>query len=323
VREPHLRQALSFHTLLVGGSPFESSSIYALIHALERRGGVWFPRGGTGALVGALAKLFQDLGGTLRLGAPVDEILTRDGVASGVKLRGGERIDADLVASNGDVIHTYGDLLRRHPRGGAMQRRLSRRRFSMSLFVAYFGLRRPPGDLAHHTILFGPEYKALVQAICGAEPLRDDFSLYLHAPSVTDPSLAPEGCSAYYVLSPVPNLRQPIDWTIEGPRYADKILAALERRVLPGLRADLDTLRIFTPADFATELNAHLGSAFSLEPILTQSAYFRVHNRDPVLRNLYFVGAGAHPGAGVPGVVASAKATAAVILGDISQARAA
>jgi phytoene desaturase len=238
-------------------------------------------------------------------------------------LRGGERIDAEIVVSNGDVMHTYGGLLGHHPRGVAMRRKLERRRFSMSLFVVYFGLRRPPGDLAHHTILFGPEYKDLVQAICGGRPLRDDFSLYLHAPSVTDASLAPEGCSAYYVLSPVPNLRQPIDWTDEGPRYTEKILSVLEARVLPGLRRDLDTLRTFSPADFATELNAHLGSAFSLEPILSQSAYFRVHNRDAVLRNVYFVGAGSHPGAGVPGVVASAKATAGVILDDLAQARAA
>ncbi|HEY9219365.1 MAG TPA: phytoene desaturase [Phenylobacterium sp.] len=319
VRDPHLRQALSFHTLLVGGSPFESSSIYALIHALERKWGVWFPRGGTGALVQGLARLFQDLGGVLRLNTPVNQILTRDGRAYGVLVEGGEKIEADLVASNGDVVHTYGRLLRHHARGEAMEKKLRRQRFSMSLFVVYFGLKRPPGDLAHHTILFGPEYKALVQAICGGKPLRDDFSLYLHAPSVTDASLAPEGRSAYYVLSPVPNLRQPIDWASEGPRYADKILDSLEERVLPGLRRDLDTLRIFTPADFATELNSHLGSAFSLEPILTQSAYFRVHNRDAVLRNLYFVGAGSHPGAGVPGVVASAKATAGVILSDLSE----
>ncbi|HEX2561364.1 phytoene desaturase, partial [Phenylobacterium sp.] len=282
VRHPHLRQALSFHTLLVGGSPFESSSIYTLIHALERRWGVWFPRGGTGALVRALMRLFEDLGGTVLLNTPVTQILTRDGRVHGVLVKGGRKVDADLVASNGDVVHTYGRLLRHHPRGEAMEKKLSRRRFSMSLFVVYFGLKRPPGDMAHHSILFGPEYKGLVQAICGAKPLRDDFSLYLHAPSVTDPSLAPEGRSAYYALSPVPNLRQPIDWATEGPRYADKILDSLEARVLPNLRRDLDTLRIFTPADFASELNAHLGSAFSLEPILTQSAYFRVHNRDAV-----------------------------------------
>src|SRR5690606_15948481 len=287
VREPHLRQALSFHTLLVGGSPFASSSIYTLIHALERKWGVWFPRGGTGALVEGLARLFRDLGGELRTDTPVAQILSAGDRASGVRLADGSELQADLVASNGDVMHTYRDLLAGHRRGRQASAALARRRFSMSLFVLYFGLKRPPpADLAHHTILFGPHYRELVQAICGAKPLRDDFSLYLHAPAVTDPSLAPPGSSGYYALSPVPNLKQPIDWSVEGPRYADRILDALQARVLPGLRADLVTQRIFTPDDFRTELNAHLGSAFSLEPILSQSAYFRVHNRDDVVRNL-------------------------------------
>jgi len=318
VKEPHLRQALSFHTLLVGGSPFASSSIYALIHALERKWGVWFPRGGTGALVQGMARLFQDLGGTLRVSTPVAEILTAGARVSGVRTADGEVLTADFVASNADVMHTYGELLKGHDRGRRMRQSLSRRRFSMSLFVVYFGLKRRHDDMRHHTILFGPEYKQLVDAICGAKPLREDFSIYLHAPSVTDDSLAPEGCSTYYALSPVPNLKQPIDWAVEGPRYAERLLEAIERRALPGLREDLVTMRIFTPQDFQTELNAHLGSAFSLEPILTQSAYFRIHNRDRVLKNLYFVGAGAHPGAGVPGVVGSAKATARLIAQDLA-----
>ncbi|MBR0664736.1 phytoene desaturase [Roseomonas hellenica] len=317
VREEHLRQALSFHTLLVGGSPFASSAIYALIHALERQGGVWFPRGGTGALVAGLARLFADLGGSIRLSEPVAEIATEAERVTGVLTGRGERITADIVISNGDVMHTYGALLRRHPRGAAMARRLDRRRFSMSLFVVYFGLRRQHPGLAHHSILFGPEYRGLIDAIRDARPLREDFSLYLHAPGATDDSLAPPGRSGFYALAPVPNLAQQIDWKAAGPGYADRILAALERRVLPGLRDDLDTLRIFTPEDFRVELNAHLGSAFSLEPILTQSAWFRVHNRDAVLRNLYFVGAGTHPGAGVPGVIGSAKATARLIAEDL------
>jgi phytoene desaturase len=317
IRDEHLRQAFSFHTLLVGGSPFASSSIYALIHALERKWGVWFPRGGTGALVEAMARLFIDLGGRIRLATPADEILVGDGRAHGVRTEAGEILQADLVATNADVMHAYRHLLRNTPRGPAMARNLAKKRFSMSLFVVYFGVRgAPPPELRHHTILFGPEYRRLVADICAARPLRDDFSLYLHAPSVTDASLAPEGCSAYYALSPVPNLRQPIDWAAEGPAYADRLLAAVERRVLPGLRANLVTQRIFTPADFETELNAWEGAAFSLEPILTQSAYFRVHNRDDAVRNLYFVGAGTHPGAGVPGVIGSAKATAGVILAD-------
>ena len=317
VKDEHLRQALSFHTLLVGGNPFSASSIYALIHALERKWGVWFPRGGTGALVDGMVRLFKDLGGVLRTSSPAEQILVENDRAMGVRLAGGEVLRADLVASNGDVVHTYDRLLSESGRGKKAAAGLKKRRFSMSLFVVYFGLRAPaPADMKHHTILFGPEYKALVDSICGAKPLREDFSLYLHAPSVTDPSLAPEGCSGYYVLSPVPNLSQDINWAVEGPKYADRILEALERRAIPGLRENLVTMRTFTPADFKTELGAHLGSAFSLEPILTQSAYFRVHNRDDVLGNVYFVGAGTHPGAGVPGVVGSAKATASVIAED-------
>ena len=320
IKDEHLRQAFSFHTLLVGGSPFASSSIYALIHALERRWGVWFPRGGTGALVDALARLFTDIGGTLQLSAPVERILTAGARATGVQLQDARVIEADIIASNADVVHTYASLLRDHRRGPAAARALRRKRHSMSLFVVYFGVKRTYEHLRHHTILFGLSYKELVAHICGARPLREDFSLYLHAPSVTDPSLAPEGCSTFYVLSPVPNLKQDIDWATEGPKYRDRILESLERRLLPGLRENLVTTRIFTPADFKGELNAHLGAAFSLEPILTQSAFFRVHNRDDAIANLYFVGAGTHPGAGVPGVVGSAKATARLILEDFGRA---
>ena len=316
VRDPHLRQALSFHTLLVGGSPFASSSIYALIHALERKWGVWFPRGGTGALVRGLARLFTDLGGELRTDAPVAEVLTQGDRATGVRLASGEVITADHVASNADVVHTYGKLLGAHRRGQSMGRSLARKRHSMSLFVIYFGVKAEHPQLHHHTILFGPRYRELIGDIFRGDSLPDDYSLYLHAPGATDPSLAPEGCNGFYVLSPVPNLDCEIDWSVEGPRYTDKILETLERRAIPNLRRDLVTLRTFTPADFKSELNAHLGSAFSLEPILTQSAWLRVHNRDDVIRNLYFVGAGAHPGAGVPGVIGSAKATASVLLSD-------
>lgn len=324
VENEHLRQALSFHTLLVGGSPFQASSIYALIHALERKWGVWFPKGGTGALVQGLVRLFEDVGGEIRVNTPVAEILTADGRAIGVRTGAGEVVRADLVASNADVVHTYAELLKGSARGREKGAALKRRRHSMSLFVLYFGVKgAPPPDLRHHTILFGPQYKELVAAICGAKPLRDDFSIYLHAPSVTDDSMAPPGCSAYYALSPVPNLRQSIDWAEEGPKYAARLLEAIERRAIPGLRENLVTQRIFTPADFKTELNAWRGAAFSLEPILTQSAWFRVHNRDDVIPNLYFVGAGTHPGAGVPGVVGSARATAGVILDDLAERQAA
>lgn len=322
IRDPHLRQAFSFHTLLVGGDPFSTSAIYGLIHALERRWGVWFPKGGTGALVAGLLRLFQDLGGEVRLNAPVDEILVEDGRVAGVRMADGHRHAAVIVGSNADIMHTYRDLMRGAQRGQSQARSLARKRFSMSLFVVYFGLKRQHPELAHHTILFGPRYRALIAEIFKGPALPQDFSLYLHAPSVSDPSLAPEGSSAYYALSPVPHLgAAEIDWSQEGPRYRDRILAYLEKRLLPGLRDDLVVSRIFTPADFATELNAHLGSAFSLEPVLWQSAYFRTHNRDRAVKGLYFVGAGTHPGAGIPGVVGSAKATAGLILQDFPSLR--
>ncbi|MEM7694226.1 MAG: phytoene desaturase [Pseudomonadota bacterium] len=319
IEDEHLRQAFSFHTLLVGGNPFATSAIYGLIHALERRGGVWFAMGGTGALVKGLVRLFEDLGGTVRLSAPVAKITTNGDRATGVRLQSGETIEADLVASNADVVHTYKALLGETARGQAEARRLTKKRFSNSLFVIYFGLDQPvPNGMEHHVILFGPRYRELIADIFKGPDLPDDFSLYLHAPSKTDSSLAPPGQSAYYVLAPVPHLGAAnIDWATEGPKYRDRIFDYLEEKAIPRLKDTLVTSRIFTPADFETELNAHMGSAFSLEPILTQSAYFRAHNRDDDIENLYLVGAGTHPGAGLPGVVGSAKATASLIVDEV------
>ncbi|HEY2710100.1 MAG TPA: phytoene desaturase [Caulobacteraceae bacterium] len=321
VTDDHLRQALSFHTLLVGGSPFAASSIYALIHALERDGGVWFAKGGTNALVAALAKLFQDLGGKLLLSDKVQAIKTEAGRVTGIAHADGTIEAFDAVASNADIVHTYDRLLAGDPRGRSVGKSLKRKRFSPSLFVLHFGLNRPHPEMAHHTIVFGPRYKGLIDEIYSKNALAEDFSLYLHAPCVTDPTLAPPGCSTYYALSPVPHLgTAKIDWDVEGPRYAERILDSLEERAIPGLRSDLVTSRIFTPKDFERELGAWQGSAFSLEPVLTQSAWFRTHNRDDVINNLYFVGAGTHPGAGVPGVIGSAKATAGLIIGDMADA---
>jgi phytoene desaturase len=318
IKDPHLRQAFSFQPLLIGGNPFQVSSIYALIHALERQWGVRFPRGGTGALVQALVRLFQDLGGEVRLGCPVQEIRLRNGRVSEIATADGRSVVVDAVASNADVVHTYAGLLAGTDRGQVMARRLMRKRYSNSLFVVYFGLKRQYPEIAHHTVLFGPRYRELLTDIFERGILPDDFSLYLHNPSRTDPSLAPPGQAGLYALAPVPNLgKAAIDWSVMGPIYRDRILDALEKHTLPGLRANLVTSRIFTPADFATELNAHLGSAFSLEPLLTQSAFFRVHNRDDRIHNLYFVGAGTHPGAGIPGVIGSAKATAGLMLADL------
>lgn len=317
IRDEHLRQVFSFHSLLVGGNPFATSSIYALIHALERQWGVWFPRGGTGALVSGMIKLFEDLGGRLILNAPVERIEVSDGRATGVRLQGGGVLSADRVASNADVVHTYDSLLGHVPRGVAQAQSLKTKRFSMSLVVLHFGLKKRHEQLRHHTVCFGARYRQLIDTIFKG-PMAEDFSLYLHAPCATDPSLAPEGCGSHYVLAPVPHLgHAPVDWSVEGPKYRDRIFDYLEARYIPNLRADLVTSRIFTPADFRDQLGAHLGSAFSLEPVLTQSAWFRPHNRDAVIPNLYITGAGTHPGAGVPGVVGSAKATARLMLEDV------
>jgi phytoene desaturase len=317
IKDEELRQAFSFHSLLVGGNPFATSSIYALIHALERRWGVWFPRGGTGALIRGMVRLFEDSGGTIRVNAEVADIEVGEGRAKAIVTKDGWRAEFDAVASNADVVHTYGKLLGGTERGPAFARKLKRKRSSMSLFVIYFGLKRHRPELQHHTVLFGPRYRGLIDDIFNRETLADDFSLYLHSPCATDPSLAPPGAGAFYVLAPVPHLgTAPLDWDKMAPIYRDRILDYLESRCIPGLREDLVTVRTFTPHDFRDELNAHLGSAFSLEPILTQSAWFRPHNRDDVIPNLYVVGAGTHPGAGVPGVVGSAKATAGLMLAD-------
>ncbi|GAO76873.1 MULTISPECIES: phytoene desaturase [unclassified Sphingopyxis] len=314
VRDERLRQALSFHTLLVGGNPMTTSAIYALIHTIEKDGGVWFARGGTNTLVGGMVRLFERLGGVLRLGDPVARIETTGGRVTGVTTQSGWRADSDMIACNGDLMHSYRDLLD-HPRGLKVAKSLARKRWSPSLFVVHFGVKGDYPDIAHHSILFGPRYKGLLDDIYGGV-VPDDFSLYLHHPSITDPGMAPAGHSTFYALAPVAHLgKAKADWDGEyGERFADAILEEVERRVAPGLRANLVTRFHYTPADFGRDLSAHLGSAFSLEPLLRQSAYFRAHNRDDTISNLYFVGAGTHPGAGIPGVVGSAKATANLML---------
>jgi phytoene desaturase len=317
IEDERLRQAFSFHSLLVGGNPFDTSAIYSLIHYLERNWGVFFVRGGTGALVDALARLFVELGGELHLSAPIEHIRVlpaRTGVVHRALCRGVER-EYDLVVSNADLYQTYAKLYRGAPGARRMVRRLERLDWSMSLFVLYFGANRVWPDVAHHTVLFGQRYRELLREIFNGPHVPEDFSLYLHAPTVTDPSLAPPGCSAFYVLSPVPHLgKAKIDWDLAGPEYAERILAALERRLLPDLRRHLITRHFITPQTFERDLVAYQGSAFSLAPKLTQSAWLRPHNQDPRIPALYLVGAGTHPGAGLPGVINSAQASVALIL---------
>ncbi|KYG68739.1 phytoene dehydrogenase [Bdellovibrio bacteriovorus] len=320
IKNEHLRQAFSFHSLLVGGNPFSTSSIYTLIHYLERKGGVYFPRGGTGALVQALVKLFKELGGKIELSCEVDEILTTGQKVTGLKLKDGRTQKFDLVVSNGDVVHTYKHLLRSEKATKETARRVESMRHSMALFLIYFGTKKTYPELAHHNVIFGPRYRGLLDDIFKRGKLPDDFSLYLHAPTRTDASLAPAGHECFYVLSPVAHLGNlKVDWSVEGPKYAEKIMNYLEEKYLPGLKENLVVQKIVTPDDFKKDLNAHVGSAFSLEPVLHQSAYFRTHNRDASVKGLYFVGAGTHPGAGVPGVISSAKATVSVIQEDMGR----
>lgn len=314
IRNDKVRQALSFHTLLVGGNPMETSSIYALIHRLEKLGGVWFAKGGTNALVSGMVALFERLGGQLLLNEKVERITHQGRKVTGVVTASGKEITAGLVACNGDLVHSYG-LLSGSDYAARKVRSLRRKRFSPSLFVVHFGLNGTFPGIAHHSILFSDRYGPLLNDIYKHGRLADDPSLYLHHPSATDPDMAPAGKSTFYALAPVPHMgRAPVDWSVEGPRYRDVVLGRIRDLLIPDLDQRLDTCFHYTPRDFADDLGAHLGSAFSLEPVLTQSAWFRAHNRDDHFSNLYFVGAGTHPGAGIPGVVGSAKATASLIV---------
>jgi phytoene desaturase len=307
VKNEKLRQVLSFHPLLVGGNPYSTTSIYTLIAFLERKWGVYFPAGGTGALVRGLVELIEGQGGEVRCGATVREIVVEDGKATGVRLEGGEFLPARVVVSNADAGFTYRYLVRASARERWTDERVESARYSMGLFVWYFGTRRAYPEVAHHTILLGPRYRPLLEDIFDRKVLAKDFSLYLHRPTATDPALAPPGCDGFYVLSPVPNLQSGTDWRAEAEPYRRALEAHLERTVLPGLGASIVTSRVFTPLDFRHELSSLYGAAFSFEPVLTQSAYFRPHNRSEDVEGLYLVGAGTHPGAGLPGVLSSAK----------------
>jgi phytoene desaturase len=318
VKSEKLREALSFHTLLVGGNPMTTSAIYALIHKLEKDGGVWWAKGGTNRLIAGMVRHFERLGGTIRLGDPAVRIHTIGNRASEVETASGWREKFDAVASNADIMHSYRDLLGGTRRGDQYARSLTRKRWSPSLFVVHFGVEGTWPGIPHHSIMFGPRYRGLLADIYDHGVLPDDFSIYLHHPTVTDPSVAPEGMSTFYALVPVANRgKLPIDWDEVGPLLESRILAEVGRRFIPDLEQRIVTRFHYAPPDFSADLNAHLGSAFSLEPILTQSAWFRGHNRDDTIGNFYLVGAGTHPGAGIPGVVGSAKATAGLMLEDL------
>jgi len=312
VRDERLRMALSFHPLFIGGDPFNVTSIYALVGHLEKAFGVHYAMGGAGALAQAMANLIHRQGGIIHQGVEADEIIVERGRAAGVRTGEGEVIPADLVISNADAGHTYERLLRRQPRRRWTDRRLARTRWSMGLFVWYFGTRGTKGmwpEAGHHTILSGPRYKGLVRDIFIRGHLAEDMSLYVHRPSVTEPGCAPEGGDSFYALSPVPHLGHddPVDWEAEAEPYRQRVQAVLEEKLLPGLGAHLTASHVMTPLDFRDRYLSPLGTGFSVEPRILQSAWFRPHNVSEELPGLYLVGAGTHPGAGLPGVIGSAE----------------
>ena len=306
-RSDKLRLLFSFHPLLIGGNPFTTTAYYCLIAHLERTYGVHYAEGGVGALVRGIVGLVEGTGGTVRYDAEVSQVLVEGGRARGVRLASGEVIESDIVVSNADAAFTYGKLLAHHPRRRWTDAKLERASYSMSLFVWYFGTRRRYDDVYHHTMVLGPRYRELLDDIFKRKRLADDFSLYLHRPSATDPSIAPPGCDAFYVLAPVPHLGSGTDWRERAEPYRAAVQRRLEQTVLPGLGESLTASLMLTPQDFQDRLSSWKGAAFAMEPQLFQSAWFRPHNKSEEVEGLYLVGAGTHPGAGLPGVVSSAR----------------
>lgn len=312
-KHPKLRMAMSLQTLLIGGNPFSVTGVYSLINALERRYGVYSAMGGTGAIVQGMVNLLQARGVPLRCNAEVKRIMVEDGRATGVQLATGEQLSADIVVCNSDTAWTYRNLVAPEHRRHWTDQRIERGRYSMSLFVWYFGTDRQYTDVPHHTMVLGPRYEGLLTDIFRHHRLADDFSLYLHRPSATDPSVAPSGCDTFYVLSPVPHLQSGTDWAQQAEPYRQAVCRRLEETLLPGLSQHVISSHVMTPQNFQDDLLSFKGAAFGLEPLLLQSAWFRPHNRSEDVENLFMVGASTHPGAGVPGVLMSAKALQTVV----------
>jgi len=313
LRNDKLRQAFSIQPLLVGGNPFDTTSIYGLIHFLERAHGVHFALGGTGAIVNALGALMERSGIDIRLGTTVAAIDVDGRTAHGVTLADGSKLAADIVVSDADPAHLYGAMIPTARQSFSTRAKLKAAHFSMGLFVLFFGTTRTYPDVAHHTIWMGARYRELLDDIFHRKILADDFSLYLHRPTATDPRFAPAGCDSFYVLCPVPNLQGAVDWAVEGPRLRDRIVAALARTILPGLDTTITAEFAMTPENFRDDYLSEHGAGFSVAPLFRQSAWFRFHNRAEGFENLYLVGAGTHPGAGLPGVLCSAKVIEAMI----------
>jgi len=310
---PKLRQAFSIQPLLLGGNPFDTTSIYGLIHFLERAHGVHFAMGGTGAITKALGELMERQFIKIKLGTTVAAINVKDGIAQSVTLDDGRTMTADVIVSNCDPAHLYGSMVEKTAQARSTKLKLAAAHFSMGLFVLYFGTTQTYPAVAHHTIWFGGRYRELLSDIFDRKVLSEDFSLYLHRPTATDASFAPPNCDSFYVLCPVPNLQGQIDWTKEGPRLKDRIVKALSKTILPNLEATITGDFFITPENFRQDYLSTHGAGFSIAPLFRQSAWFRFHNRAEGIQNLFLVGAGTHPGAGVPGVLCSAKVVDALI----------
>ncbi len=315
------RFTFSFHPLFIGGNPFRAPSVYLMIPYLEKIGGVWFSKGGMYSLVQAFARVFEELGGEIETDAEVEEIVVQHGYATGVRTKQ-KFYSADAVVSNADWAHTHLKLLKSEHRRKWTTRKVEHWDYAMSAFLLYLGVRRQYPQLLHHTLILSERYKELVRDIFDRKILPEDFSMYLHAPTRTEPTLAPPGCESLYVLIPVPNLAGEVDWNRAAQPFADRVLKFLEEDFgLENLRQEIEVIEMLTPIDFKLRRNCHLGSAWGIEPKLTQTAYFRPHNRSAEIANLYFVGANTHPGAGVPGVLLSAEATEKLVRADLGAPR--
>lgn len=313
IQDEFLRRCFSFHPLLIGGNPFRASSIYAMIHYLEREWGVHYSEGGTDAVVKGMGKLIEDLGGKIHLNTEVAKLVVNDiyerPYVSGIELNDGEIRYYNDVICNSDVAYSYKYMLPEQYRKKWTDKKLDKMRYSMSLVVIYFGTKKQYREqgLAHHNIIMSERYKGLLEDIFKNKVLADDFSLYLHMPTLSDPNIAPKGHEAFYVLAPVPNLDGHIDWQSSAKSYRDAIMQFLEDNYLPNLQENIVSEHMIDPLHFEGTLNSYKGAAFSFEPTLRQSAWFRPHNKSEEVDNLYFVGSGTHPGAGIPGVLSSAK----------------
>jgi phytoene desaturase len=303
-----LRRVFSMHPLLVGGNPFTTTSIYTLILFLEKKWGIHYALGGTGSVVKALEKLMEEENIKILKKSEVTEIIIKNKEVTGVKINNETVIDCDYIVCNSDPPNVYKNLIKSDNNYSFLfKQKIKRMDYSMGLFVYYFGSKKQYKEVAHHTIYFGKSYKEHLSKIFDKKKLSNDISYYLHRPSATDPSMAPEGQDAFYVLVPVPNNLSGINWGAHGEKFKNLVLDKMDKSVLPGIKENVVSDFFLTPDYFEKELSTLHGSGFSIQPKFTQSAYFRFHNQSEVFKNLYFVGAGTHPGAGIPGVLSSAK----------------